>query len=109
MAKFSPVFLFALAVIITLTVAGCSDSLDMQAGSELFSRHCASCHPDGANTVTAAKTLRAADLKARGIITTEDIVEQMRNPGPGMPKFTEAVIPEHEALQIAGYVLKSFR
>lgn len=81
----------------------------MQAGGELFSLHCASCHPGGANTVTPAKTLRATDLKASEITTPEDIVEKMRNPGPGMPKFTDAVIPEKEALQIAKYVLMSFR
>jgi cytochrome c6 len=109
MGKIPPVFLFVVAIIITLTVAGCNDRLDTQAGGELFSLHCASCHPGGANTVTPAKTLRAANLKASEITTPEDIVEKMRNPGPGMPKFTDAVIPEKKALQIAKYVLTSFR
>ena len=43
------------------------------------------------------------------ITTPEGIVEKMRNPGPGMPRFTAAMIPENEAIQIGKYVLETFR
>jgi hypothetical protein len=43
------------------------------------------------------------------ITTPEDVVEKMRNPGPAMPRFTDAMIPEKEALQIGKYVMKTFR
>ncbi|MDD2319013.1 MAG: c-type cytochrome [Geobacteraceae bacterium] len=108
MEKVLYVFLLLLAAIVTLPVAGCRDRMDRQSGGELFSLHCASCHPGGANTLTPTKTLRATDLQASDITTPEDIVEKMRNPGPGMPKFTDAMIPEKQALQIATYILLSF-
>jgi len=104
--RFLPsIFLFVLAApFITLT-PGCSST----SAEQLFSLHCASCHPGGSNTITPSKTLKTADLQANMIKTPEDIVEKMRTPGPSMPRFTEAMIPEKEALQIGKYVLNTFR
>jgi cytochrome c6 len=102
-------FLIILATLVTSLVAGCSNPLESPSGKQLYSLHCASCHPGGANTIHPSKTLKSADLKANMITTPQDIVQMMRNPGPGMPRFTDAMIPEREALQIARYVLTTFR
>lgn len=100
-----PFFLFALTVLVPAFLTGCSDS----SGEHLYALHCAGCHPGGANTINPAKTLKTADLQKNMITTPEDIVEKLRNPGPGMPRFTEAMIPEKEALRIGSYVLKTFK
>jgi hypothetical protein len=43
------------------------------------------------------------------IASPEGILQKMRNPGPGMPRFTDAMIPEDQAIRIGKYVLKSFK
>ena len=78
-------------------------------GKALFEQHCASCHPDGSNTVNAQKTLHKKDLNANGVKTAGDIVGKMRNPGPGMPKFDKKTIPDKDAKMIADYILKTFK
>ncbi|MDD2336454.1 MAG: cytochrome C [Geobacteraceae bacterium] len=107
--KYLPaLFLFVLATLITTLFPGCSDTQGSTSGKQLFSLHCAGCHPDGSNTITPSKTLKSADLQANMITTPEGIMEKMRNPGPGMPQFTEAMIPEYQAIRIGKYVLKTF-
>jgi cytochrome c6 len=105
MRTFIPLILIALASI----ASGCKGSGDRASGAELYALHCASCHPGGENTITPSKTLRRDALRASNINTPGDVVERMRNPGPGMPKFSPAVIPDRDALRIAEYVLASFR
>lgn len=107
MRKLRPFFLFALTAISAAFFTGCSDGSN--SGEQLYSVHCAGCHPGGANTITPAKTLKTATLQANMITTPEDIMEKMRNPGPGMPRYTEAMIPEKEALRIGKYVLNTFK
>ncbi|MRR05515.1 MAG: c-type cytochrome [Deltaproteobacteria bacterium] len=106
--RFSPP-LFLLATFLIILFPGCSDKQGSTSGEKLFNRHCASCHPGGSNTITPSKTLKTADLQAGMITSPEDIIQKMRTPGPGMPRFTKAMIPEKEALQIAQYILKTFR
>jgi cytochrome c6 len=79
------------------------------AGEKEFKEHCVMCHPDGGNIINAKKTLRGKDLKANNILKAEDIVKLMRNPGPGMTKFDEKTIPDKEAMEIARYILKTFK
>jgi cytochrome c6 len=108
--RFSPpLFLLVLVTLVTTLFPGCSDKQGSSSGEKLFSLHCASCHPGGSNTITPSKTLKTADLQAGMITTPEDIIQKIRNPGPGMPRFTEAMIPEKEARQIARYILRTFR
>ena len=102
-------FIFVLALLVSPLFSGCSDMKDSSSGEQLFALHCASCHPGGSNTINPAKTLKAADLQANMIATPEGIVQKIRTPGPGMPRFTDAMIPEKEAKQIGEYVLKTFR
>ncbi len=86
-------------------------------GEDLFMQHCAACHPDGGNVINPKKTLHKKDREANGIVTAEDIVNKIRNPGPtpthpqewaGMKKFDRRTIPDEDALKIAEYVLKTF-
>ena len=79
-------------------------------GEELFKQHCASCHPNGGNTMNPQKTLGAKEMAERSNITKpEDIVKVMREPGPGMPKYDEATMSNNDATKISEYVLATFK
>ncbi len=77
-------------------------------GTELFKQHCFPCHPDGGNVINPQRTLHKKDREANGVKTATDIVDKMRNPGPGMTKFDEQTIPDADAREIAEYVAKTF-
>ncbi len=79
-----------------------------QPGESLFKQHCAACHPAGGNIISPKKTLHKKDLKTNGIHTADDIVNIMRNPGPGMTKFDEKTVPDKDARLIADYIMKTF-
>jgi len=79
-----------------------------QRGEALFATHCAGCHPGGGNTVNPAKTLSRAHREAGGIRTAADVAAYIRNPGPGMPPFTEGMIPDRDAEAIGTYVVTTF-
>ena len=78
-------------------------------GEQLFKERCAPCHPDGGNTVNPKKTLHSRVLADYGIKNARDIASVMRNPGPGMPRFDEATIPDQDAVLVGEYVLATFR
>ncbi len=78
-------------------------------GEQAFAQHCAVCHAKGGNIINAAKPLYKKSLEAKGIRKPADIVEKMRNPGPGMTKFDEKTIPGGTAKAIAEYILKTFK
>jgi cytochrome c6 len=78
-------------------------------GEHLFKNNCAVCHRDGGNVINPEKTLHKEDLDEFGVKTPEDIVNIMRNPGPGMRKFSEMDISNEDAKKIAEYVLKTFK
>ena len=80
-----------------------------KSGEALFKEHCAVCHADGGNIINTQKTLHSKALAASKITTPEDIVNILRNPGKGMPKFDETTIPAKDATAIAEYVLKTFK
>lgn len=77
-------------------------------GEQLFKQHCAACHPNGGNTITPAKTLSKKAMADRNIKSADDIVKIMRNPGPGMNKFDEGMIPNDDAKKIGDYILATF-
>ncbi len=83
-------------------------AVSADSGEALFMANCKICHPDGGNIVNPKKTLHKADREANNIKTAADIVNRMRNPGPGMTKFDEKTIPDKDAHAIASYVLKTF-
>jgi cytochrome c6 len=81
----------------------------MSPGEEAFERHCYVCHPKGGNVITPAKALKNKVLEENGVLTRDDIIRKMRNPGPGMRKFDEETIPDETAKAIAEYILKTFQ
>lgn len=83
-------------------------SAEAKTGEALYKQHCAVCHPDGGNTINPKKTLHRSNREEHGIKTAEDIIKNMRNPGPGMTKFDEKTIPDKDAMAIAEYVLNTF-
>ncbi|MBT1072439.1 c-type cytochrome [Pelotalea chapellei] len=86
-----------------------ADAKGRLSGEKEFEKHCASCHPDGANTINQNKPLKKESLKKNGITNWQGIVAVMRQPGPGMIKFDQQTIPDKEARAIAEYVLKTFK
>lgn len=88
---------------VTATAAG------GKTGEELFRERCAACHPDGGNTINPRKTLHRGILAVHGIKNSADIVDVIRNPGPGMVSFDRALLSDAEAQLIADYVLTEFR
>jgi cytochrome c6 len=78
-------------------------------GEELFRAHCAVCHPDGGNIVNPKKTLQKKDREKNNIRTSQDIIKNMRKPGPGMTPFDKAVISDTDAKKIADYILNTFK
>jgi cytochrome c6 len=77
-------------------------------GEDLFKKHCAACHAHGGNTVNPKKTLARKDREANGVKTAQDVIRNMRNPGPGMTTFDEKAVPEKDAKTIADYIIKTF-
>ena len=78
-------------------------------GEALYKQYCATCHPDGGNIVNPQKTLHVTDREAHNIRKPADIIEKMRNPGPGMIRFDEKTILDKEASEIAEYILKTIK
>lgn len=78
-------------------------------GEGLFKQHCSICHPDGGNIINPQKTLHKKDREANNVKTAKDIINKMRNPGPGMTKFDETMISDKDAKQIAEYILETFK
>ncbi len=79
-----------------------------QSGEALFKQNCSVCHVDGGNIVNPQKTLHKKDRVANGVKTASDIMNKMRNPGPGMTKFDKKTIPDKDAHKIADYILKTY-
>jgi len=83
-------------------------SAEAKTGEALFKQYCTVCHLDGGNAINPEKTLHRRNREENGIKTAEDIIRNMRNPGPGMTKFDEETIPDADAKAIAEYVLNTF-
>lgn len=98
-----------LAALLCCAGSADADQKGKLSGEREFEKHCASCHPDGANTVNPAKPLKKESLARNGITGWQGIVKVMRNPGPGMTRFDSQTIPDREARAIAEYVLKAFK
>ena len=103
----------ALSVLVTLLLlcggTGTAKESSKKSGEALFKQHCVICHPDGGNIINPQKTLHKKNLESNKIRNAGDIVKTMRNPGPGMTKFDEKMIPDKEAKEIAEYILKTFK
>lgn len=80
-----------------------------KSGEELYKEHCAVCHPDGGNIINPQKTLHKKAREANNIKSATDIINKMRNPGPGMTKFDKKMISAGDAKKIATYILDTFK
>lgn len=102
---------FVCSFIGSLAVVGASakEASKESHGEMLFMKHCSKCHPDGGNVVMVTRSLNRNDREANKVKTEEDIVNLMRNPGPGMVKFGKDVISEKDAKAIAEYIMKTFK
>lgn len=78
-------------------------------GEELFEQHCSMCHPKGGNIINPDFTLHKKDRDRHGVKTAADIMGKMRNPGPGMARFTKSAVSDRDAKKIADYILKTFK
>lgn len=78
-------------------------------GEALFKKHCEVCHPGGGNIVNPKKTLHKKEMEKNNIKTKDDIIRNMRKPGPGMTPFDEKTIPQKDAKEIAEYILRKFK
>lgn len=92
-----------------LLAQGAAASEAAQQGKALFNQHCAVCHRAGGNIISPQKTLLKKDMKANKINTADDIVNIMRNPGPGMTRFTAGTLPDKDARLIAEYIMKTYK
>lgn len=109
--------LVAVSLSLFLVSLSVKESSAQDTGETLFKDNCSSCHPGGGNILNPKKTLHKADREVNNIVTAEDIVKKMRNPGPvpthpqdwaGMKMFDKDKISEQDALKIANYILKTF-
>jgi cytochrome c6 len=78
-------------------------------GEQLYKQYCVACHPDGGNTINPKKTLHHADMVANKVTSADDVVKLMRNPGPGMNKFDDKMIPDTDAKAIGQYILDTYK
>jgi len=109
MKRMPIIAMFAIAAgSISVMFAGSIDAAQ-PTGEALFKQHCAVCHVDGGNLITPQKTLHKKDREKNNIKTAQDIIKNMRTPGPGMTQFSEKTIPEKDAKAIAEYILKTFK
>jgi mono/diheme cytochrome c family protein len=77
-------------------------------GEILFKMFCIKCHKGGGNLLNKDKPIRRSALAAKNLDNVESIIKTMRNPGPKMLKFNEAMISDDDARKIAEYILKTF-
>ncbi|HXX57360.1 MAG TPA: c-type cytochrome [Thermodesulfovibrionales bacterium] len=101
-------FLFSLVCCFVAASGFSKEDEKGKSGEVLFKENCSPCHPDGGNIINPKKTLHKKDREANKVLTAEDIVKLMRNPGPGMLKFDEMTVSEKDAKAIAEYIIKTF-
>ena len=90
------------------SASGMAQPAPKNLGEVKFKEHCAVCHPNGGNIINPKKTLTRVGREVNNIKTAEDIIKNMRNPGPGMTKFDEKTLSNAEARAVADYILKTF-
>jgi cytochrome c6 len=108
MTKKKFMLMFVVVSICCLAFYAFAEKASPNSGAALFEANCKVCHPDGGNIINPAKTLHKKDRMANHVKTEADIVNRMRNPGPGMTKFDEKTVSDKDAHAIAGYILKTF-
>jgi len=106
--KIFTIVLTAVALFLFATAGFAKEETKAKSGEELFTKHCAECHPKGRNIVNPMKTLHKKDRDTNNVKTPQDIISKMRNPGPGMTQFDKTTISDKDAKKIAQYIIKTF-
>nr|ARW64888.1 cytochrome c553 [Polysiphonia sertularioides] len=103
-------FLFSLffssyAVLVMSTHMAFSEqtAFDLDAGEQIFSQNCVSCHAGGNNLVNPAKTLNLTDLHDNNKDSVEAIIYQVTNGASGMPVFSGR-LAEEDIVNVANFV-----
>lgn len=102
---FSVVLSFVALLSVCSTLVFSEESVvDLDAGEQLFSQKCVSCHAGGKNLVNPEKTLSLKDLETNSRDNINAVITQVTNGGNGMPIFGESLSDE-EIINVANYVL----
>ncbi len=110
MKTWTKIGILAVSAILAVPTAGLYGAEKKEPrGAKLFGQHCAACHPNGGNIINPAFGLHKKDRDAHGVKTANDIIGKMRKPGPGMTTFDKKTLPDRDAKEIAGYILKTFK
>lgn len=110
MKTFWKVGVLAVSVGLAIPAAGLNAAEKLESnGAKLFQQNCAACHPGGGNIINQAFTLHKKDRDAHGVKTAKDIIGKMRTPGPGMTRFDTKTVSDKDAMEIAQYVVKTFK
>lgn len=80
-----------------------AEEIDLDAGEQVFSQNCVSCHAGGNNLVNPAKTLSLTDLHDNSKDSVEAIINQVTNGAAGMPIFSGR-LSEEEIVNVANFV-----
>ena len=79
-------------------------TVDLDAGEQVFSQNCVSCHAGGNNLVNPSKTLSLKDLHDNEKDSIQAIIKQVTNGANGMTAFGDR-LSEEEITNVANYVL----
>nr|YP_009395500.1 cytochrome c553 [Vertebrata isogona]ARW64599.1 cytochrome c553 [Vertebrata isogona] len=102
---FSVVLSFIALLSVCNTIVFSEESvIDLDAGAQVFSQNCVSCHAGGNNLVNPLKTLSLKDLETNSRDNVKGIITQVTYGGNGMPVFGERLSDE-EIINVANYVL----
>ena len=71
-------------------------------GEEVFKAKCASCHPDGGNTINPKEQLK-------GLKDAKKITAKIRKGGGGMTAFDAKAVSDADAKAVADYIIKTFK
>ncbi len=78
-------------------------------GEAGFEQHCSACHLNGGNIINPQKPLDNKSLYANHIRKAEDIIAVIRKGAPNMPAMGKNTLPDKEAMEIANYILNTFK
>nr|YP_009398369.1 cytochrome c553 [Lophocladia kuetzingii]ARW67555.1 cytochrome c553 [Lophocladia kuetzingii] len=81
-----------------------AQSLDFNAGKEIFSQNCTACHEGGQNVVVSEKNLSKNALEDNDMYSIDAIINQVTNGKGIMPAFG-ARLSDDDIQNVAQYVL----
>ena len=97
----------ALCLFVTFGIAG--KSVSAMSGEAGFKQHCSACHANGGNIINPQKTLHKKNLNASKILKAEDIIMVVRKGAPSMPALDKNTLSDEDAMEIAKYILTTFK